>query len=249
MVTQAEVHWIELDTVDSTNTHLMNAYQCGQVHGVVAMLARAQTAGRGRAGRSWLAQPGASVCLTVGVPLKAAPPLPLPLHVGIALATTLAAHGAPVRLKWPNDLLLQGGKLGGVLCESFHAGGQPHVVIGVGLNLSPMEVVLAPGALPVAALHGHPGVASKTPRQWAELLVPAMLAQMEVCLLGSSPVLPSLFAPWDAWHGLPLQVQDGGRILMRGTGMGVNSNGAYLLNTAGGLSAVHAGDLSLRVQP
>ncbi|HEX4918443.1 MAG TPA: biotin--[acetyl-CoA-carboxylase] ligase [Limnobacter sp.] len=249
MVTQAEVHWIELDVVESTNSHLINAYQSSAVRGVVAVVAHAQTAGRGRAGRVWHASPGASLCFSLGLPLSGPVPALLPLCTGLALAHTLQNLGISISLKWPNDLLLAGGKLGGVLCEAFQVQGQAHVVIGVGLNLdNPSGVRLSLNALPVACLHAQAAVVRRSPVAWAKLLVPALLEGLAPCLAGQTEGVPVEFAQWDAWRGLPLQVEDAGRVLMHGTGMGINAQGAYLLDTAEGLKAVHAGDLSLRVQ-
>ncbi|HEX4843048.1 MAG TPA: biotin--[acetyl-CoA-carboxylase] ligase [Limnobacter sp.] len=249
MVTQAEVHWIELDVVDSTNSHLINAYHTGAVHGVVAVVAHAQTAGRGRAGRVWQARRGASLCLSLGLPLTGPVPALLPLCTGLAIAHTLQDLGVTVALKWPNDLLLAGGKLGGVLCEAFQAQGQTHVVVGVGINLdNPLDSDLPAGALPVACLHAQPAVIRQTPVAWARLLVPALLARLTPCLAGQTAGVAAEFARWDAWRGMPLQVEDAGQVLMHGVGMGINAQGAYLLDTSTGLKAVHAGDISLRVQ-
>lgn len=107
-------------------------------------IADEQTAGRGRTGAAWLAEPGAALLLTIGAVLHAAPTV-LPrasLVAGLALADLLAARtGADVRLKWPNDLMaVVGGrwrKLGGILCERVGgACGDPVWLCGIGLNLT-----------------------------------------------------------------------------------------------------------------
>ncbi|WP_370261671.1 biotin--[acetyl-CoA-carboxylase] ligase [Limnobacter sp.] len=246
MVTQANVNWIELDTVDSTNTYVINACQAGAVDTPLVVLAHEQTAGRGRAGRAWQAQPGASLCMSLGLVVPGALPTALPLAIGVAVANALRAQGAEVQIKWPNDLLINSSKLGGLLCESFQAQGQTHIVVGLGINLNPMALELNAFALPCAFLHAQPGVQVRSPKAWAEYLLPAMLNAVQASAQGALQATLVSFSHLDAWYKKPLQVQDGGRVLMQGIGMGVNQEGAYLLDTEAGLKAVHAGDLSLR---
>lgn len=122
----------------STNAEVVAAARDGAPEGLV-IVAEEQLAGRGRMGRSWSAPPRSGVLLsfllrpTVRV---AAWPL-LPLLAGLALAETVAGVGEipDVRLKWPNDLLVDGKKLAGILTERTDAGGDA-VVVGVGLNVT-----------------------------------------------------------------------------------------------------------------
>lgn len=101
-------------------------------------VAEHQTAGRGRRGRVWLASPGGSICLSIGrmVPLAPADLVPMGLVTGIAVADTLAAHGVgKVGLKWPNDVEVEGSKLGGILVDvAGESAGPTRVVLGIGLN-------------------------------------------------------------------------------------------------------------------
>lgn len=120
----------------STNAELMRRAEAGAPSGSV-LVARRQTAGRGRMGRSWFAEPGAS--LTFSLLWRFAPgtlPHGLSLAVGVALAEALGELGADaIALKWPNDVLRAERKLAGVLVELVP--GAPHAaVIGIGLNLS-----------------------------------------------------------------------------------------------------------------
>jgi BirA family biotin operon repressor/biotin-[acetyl-CoA-carboxylase] ligase len=102
-----------------------------------ALIALRQSAGRGRAGRSWLSGDDS---LTFSLAWKFERPLHalagLPLAVGVALAETLGRLDVPVQLKWPNDLLKDGAKLAGVLIETQQApAGSLWAVVGVGINL------------------------------------------------------------------------------------------------------------------
>jgi BirA family biotin operon repressor/biotin-[acetyl-CoA-carboxylase] ligase len=104
------------------------------------IVADAQTAGRGRMGRSWRSERGAGIWLTmIERPRDASALDVLSLRVGLALAPALDAFAAsPVRLKWPNDLYVASRKLAGVLIEARWREGQPEwVAIGVGVNLRP----------------------------------------------------------------------------------------------------------------
>ena len=104
------------------------------------IVADAQTAGRGRMGRSWRSEPGAGIWLTlIERPRDAAAVDVLSLRIGLALAPVLDAFAAtPVLLKWPNDLYVGDRKLAGVLIEARWRDAQPEwLAIGVGINLRP----------------------------------------------------------------------------------------------------------------
>jgi BirA family biotin operon repressor/biotin-[acetyl-CoA-carboxylase] ligase len=125
----ADVRWFE--SIDSTNRYLLDRAAAGAPEGTVAV-ADAQTAGRGRLGRAWLAPPGAA--LLVSVLLRPIVP-PERVHL-VTLAAALAAVDALPRtgalVKWPNDVVIDDRKLAGVLAEADGAGA---VVVGMGLNV------------------------------------------------------------------------------------------------------------------
>lgn len=125
------------DELPSTNTALMEEARGGAPEGLV-LVADHQTAGRGRLGRTWSAKPGTA--LLVSVLLR--PPLPVDELPLVLMATGLAAcdgveaaAGFRPRLKWPNDLVVEDRKLAGMLSEAA-GGGQPAVVVGIGINVS-----------------------------------------------------------------------------------------------------------------
>ena len=123
----ADLRWFA--EVDSTNRLAADLARAGAPDGVVVG-ADHQTAGRGRRGRTWDSRPGAS--LLVSVILRPAPAL-VTLAAGVAAAEACeAVAGVRVGLKWPNDLLLDGAKLGGVLCELVGDA----AVVGLGMNLA-----------------------------------------------------------------------------------------------------------------
>ena len=126
-----------LDEVGSTNTELMERARAGAPEGVV-VVADHQSAGRGRLGRTWSAESGTA--LLVSILLR--PPLPITEVPLVLMAAGLAAcdgveaaAGFRPRLKWPNDLVVDDRKLAGLLTESS-GGDDPAVVLGLGLNVS-----------------------------------------------------------------------------------------------------------------
>ena len=123
-----------LDEVDSTNNWLRRELQ-GLQDGA-AVYTGSQTAGKGRRGRSWQNQPGEALYYSrlVRRPLK--DPATLPLMVSLAGADAVEALcGRRPQVKWPNDLLFDGKKICGILCESVLEGDGASYILGVGINL------------------------------------------------------------------------------------------------------------------
>ncbi|MGO9036267.1 biotin--[acetyl-CoA-carboxylase] ligase [Mycobacterium sp.] len=133
--------WRQLDVVTetgSTNADLIARAEGGvDIDGSV-LLAEYQNAGRGRHGRHWSAPPRAQIALSVGVGAASVPRSGwgwLPLATGVAVADALTAVcGVAAGLKWPNDVLVDGGKLAGILAEV--AAPTPVIVLGLGLNVT-----------------------------------------------------------------------------------------------------------------
>lgn len=135
-------HRIELAACGSTNDEAARLARAGAHHGTV-VIAQAQTAGRGREGRPWASPAGLGLYLSAvlrpPLPLSEVPPLTL--AIGVGLCEAIRATGAPAALKWPNDVLIDGKKLAGVLVEAQSQGPRLEaVIVGIGVNLA--------GALP-----------------------------------------------------------------------------------------------------
>ncbi len=211
------------------------------------LAAEEQTAGRGRAGRSWLAAPGDSLCFSIAWPFRGpvARLAGLPLAVGVALADALRARGHPVTLKWPNDLLLDGAKLGGILVETGSTRNDASTlwaVIGVGLNVHANRGRDEAIDAEVAAL-GHDIDRDRLLATLADALAVA-LAQFDAD--GLAPFADR----WQRWHafaGLPVTMLEQGQPRQQGIARGIDAQGCLLLETSEGLVAVAAGDVSLRV--
>lgn len=131
------------DSIDSTNTYLMQASAPERGRFRVAVAVQ-QTSGRGRRGRQWLSPPGAGLYLSLA--WSCSTPLDqlsgATLVIGACVASALDKIGvAGIQLKWPNDIMLNDGKLGGILTESRIArSGQTVIVTGIGINRDLSEV-------------------------------------------------------------------------------------------------------------
>jgi BirA family biotin operon repressor/biotin-[acetyl-CoA-carboxylase] ligase len=212
------------------------------------LIAEHQTAGRGRAGRSWLSSPGNSLTFSLAWHFGGGAQrlTGLPLAVGVALAETLARLDVQVQLKWPNDLLKDGNKLAGILIETQAAqDGGVWAVIGVGLNLAMPDELEARIGRELAAA---PWLARMDRDQlMAELLdgLAAMLRQFE------QAGFAAFAARWNlrhAWQGQIVRIIDHGAVLHEGRAAGVDDAGRLLLDTLNGRMAIVAGDVSLRVK-
>jgi BirA family biotin operon repressor/biotin-[acetyl-CoA-carboxylase] ligase len=133
--------WRRLDVVaetGSTNADLLDRSAAGEDIDGSVLFAEYQSAGRGRHGRHWSAPPLAQIALSVGIDGSSVPRTGwgwLPLATGVAVADALdAVAGVPAGLKWPNDVLVDGGKLAGILAEV--AAPASTIVVGLGLNVT-----------------------------------------------------------------------------------------------------------------
>ena len=134
---------------------------------VAIVVAETQTSGRGRGSNAW-SSPRGSIALTITVPGVPVSRLGvLPLGVGHAVADALRSLGAPAFVKWPNDVLIEGGKVCGILCESSLLSRTARVFIGIGINVEPASV--DPKVLSGATTLGTHGVAADRPSLVAEI--------------------------------------------------------------------------------
>ena len=154
---------LALASTDSTNAHGLRL--APTLTGPLWLLAEEQTAGRGRRARPWASPKGNFHATLVLAPREAADQVALrSFAAALALRDTLVAlTGLPAAfaLKWPNDVLLNGGKVAGILLESVAAGvGVAHLAIGIGVNLiaAPDASLLEPGALRAVTLLAETGL-------------------------------------------------------------------------------------------
>lgn len=227
---------------DSTNTQLLNIRGDDDPQ---ALLAEFQSAGRGRRGRDWVSPFAANLYLSLAWTFSGWPThiSALPLAVGVACARTLPKCEG-LQLKWPNDLLVSGRKLGGILIEQRgESGADCRAVIGIGLNVTMQK-----------------NQASAVTQDWTSLAIEGLSLSRNVL---AADVLSRLvealmafeshgFAPfaaeWDRHDvtlGKPVRVHQG-RESTLGIGRGVDADGALKLEVQGKLQRILSGDVSLR---
>ena len=139
-------------TIGSTNAELVERAQSRSVDGMV-LTAEVQTAGRGRRGRQWLSPFGRNLAVSLGVAIDRPPPEvgALALAVGLGVHDALTDLGAPdVQLKWPNDVLLGGRKVAGILVELVRLSPTVEVVIGIGVNVGCGSAIASQVEQPIA---------------------------------------------------------------------------------------------------
>ena len=220
-----------LDVVASTNDVLKEKARAGAPEWSV-VLADRQTGGRGRAGHQWIS-PAGNLYLSVLV----RPTLPadvttvLPLAAGLAIAEAASGFAVAPRLKWPNDVVVEGRKLAGILVEGLGgAGGIEAAVIGVGVNVG-----LDPGSLP-------PELAGRVTSLVALTGRPAAVADVAAAVLARLRVwydrlaregAPRVLAAWREcslpWWGRRVEARSGGSVL-RGIVHGLDQRGALVLD-------------------
>jgi BirA family biotin operon repressor/biotin-[acetyl-CoA-carboxylase] ligase len=229
-----------LSETDSTNAEALRRAAAGDA-GPVWILARRQSAARGRRGRAWSAPEGnfgATLLMRPdGNPALRSFVAALGLHDALVAATGRAGLFA---LKWPNDVLLSGRKLAGILLETGPAG---TLAIGVGVNLAsaPERAHLEPGAVAPASLAGATGI-RVAPEDFLDLLAPAVAAwEARLVAEGFEP----LRAAWLARAtriGQEITARLPGREIS-GRFETVDPTGALVLATADGRVALPAGEI------
>lgn len=237
--------------LDSTNQRLLAA--APSVGSLDVCIAEFQTQGRGRRGRRWSAPLGSGICLSVGWQFAGMPaePAALTLAVGVAVRRVLErVAGLTISLKWPNDLVFDDRKLGGILLElKAEAHGGAHVVVGVGLNVTlPAALLPTLSDWPRGAVDLKVALGSEPPPR--AVLAAAIVSEL-AALLADYPTrgFAAYRTEWrsaDFLRGRAVRLDEPtGRLL--GTAVGIDADGALLVETEGGLrQRVVAGDVSVR---
>ncbi|WP_207004364.1 biotin--[acetyl-CoA-carboxylase] ligase [Trinickia mobilis] len=258
-----------VDETGSTNADLMSELKglsrdAFALHVPAVRVAYRQTAGRGRQGRSWFGEPGNALMLSLGCVL----PRPLEGLAGLSLAVGTAlvdglrtlplAGEANVALKWPNDVLLDGGKLAGILIETaWNTPEASAVVIGAGINVQGAEALAAQVEAQQAGVAAQ--ARATRPAALSQAWSGANLTDTFIAVLNAldgalARFSSEGFAPfaerWSGYHayaGREVVLLEHGAEVARGIARGVDALGQLLLDTADGVRPIATGDVSLRL--
>lgn len=240
------IHWLE--TTTSTNDVAAHLAELGAAEGTT-VAADAQTAGRGRLGRTWFSPPGAGLYVSIvlhpsgDLSMRSNPSAFLTLASGVAIAEGVrTSTGLPAEIKWPNDVMIGRRKLAGILAEAAAQGDRlQHVIVGFGVNLQntsfPLE--LADRATSVEAETSRP---ADRARIFTQILI-AFSARYRDLQAGRfdailsawralSPSLPSSWVEWDTAAGV-----------MRGRAEDIDEHGALMVRVGGNLERLVAGEV------
>lgn len=236
-----------VEQIESTNDYLMGLTKSEACSGQVC-ITEVQTKGRGRRGRTWVSAFGSSVCLSIGWVFEAGVLAieGLSLAVGVAVVRALDKAGiVGVQLKWPNDILYQGKKLGGVLIElSGDAAGPCEVVVGVGLN------VRIPDAEGARIDQQWIDVSSITESACSRNYLTSLLLNELMLVISDYDNTGFTFyqSSWqhlDAFQGEEVMLTLGDKVIT-GVASGVNDKGALCVNVEGVCRYFNGGEVSLR---
>ena len=230
--------------IDSTNTALVNRAQDSSIDGQV-LTAEVQTAGRGRRGRQWHGAFGRNIAMSLGLRLDCEPTAvgSVSLVVGLAAAKVLEqVCDVEVGLKWPNDMLIENSKVGGILIELVRVTTPVEVVIGVGVNVAEAPHVDAPGALASTSLGDLSGFADRN--QLVALLINNIVEHCREFELSGFANFREQWKTRDAFRGQRVAVE--GSVNIVGVAQGISDDGALLVHTERGVERVIGGDVSLR---
>jgi BirA family biotin operon repressor/biotin-[acetyl-CoA-carboxylase] ligase len=237
--------------IDSTNSHLFRRGSAGAPSGLIC-LAEHQTAGKGRRGKTWISPFGSNIYLSIlwWFDSRIAELSGLSLMVGLAVARLVRSKGVwDVGLKWPNDIIWQGYKLGGILLEmSGEVDGCCYVVIGVGLNVAmPVQYGRSINQPWVSLTHI---LSHLTPSRnlLAAGLIDALVRTIQTFQCCGLDHLSHQWKAYDATFGKTVQLQSPNNSCVSGMALGIDDVGRLKLQTKDGERVYSSGEISVRVQ-
>jgi BirA family biotin operon repressor/biotin-[acetyl-CoA-carboxylase] ligase len=208
----------------------------------VLLVAAGQTAGRGRRGRRWHSAPGAGLTFSLARRIRrpARELAALSLVAGVAAARALRALGvAQAALKWPNDLVAGGAKLGGILVETRAAGGATLAVFGIGINCRRAADLERRLRRRVACVEQF--VSSFEENNIIERIVIALMQALDAFEAGGFETARQAWESMHAHAGQRLKVRLADGRSVTGIAAGLAEDGALSLRTRAGLKAIRSG--------
>ena len=241
-----------VDETASTNADLMGRARRTQLVQPVLRATDFQYEGRGRQGRPWFALPRHALLFSVGMPLAELPAsLPaITLACGVALAECMQPRGIAVQLKWPNDLRVDGRKLGGILSElGSDDKARFTLVIGIGINLHLEPSALQMIGQPALGLDElvPPAIVAAEREAWIGRLAAATLQTVEVFTRHGFAAFRARFNALMEGRGRTVDVMDDGAVVASGRLSDVDGHGRLLIDVGSGPPRlVSVGDVVFR---
>jgi len=245
------------ESIDSTNTRVAQLASQGAPEGVIAV-ARQQTAGRGRLGRAWVSPLDAGIYFSVLLrPLELSPAElgPITLAVGVAVSRAVEqCAGIRLGLKWVNDLVFEGRKIGGILAEmpSLSSNDDPSrkrpVVIGVGLNLRLDESVLPPELVGKVGWLEQIAAMPLDPNEVVAQLCYEIESVYETLKLKN---VDAIISQWRSRSVTLNQeiVATSGNTSIEGIAIDIDKSGALMVKMQDGrVQSLHAGEITIRAK-
>lgn len=239
-----KIHYVHFDTIDSTNTWAKNNAATLDPDGLTCITAKEQTAGRGRFRRRWISGKGENITATLFFTLKKDTPIITNMGQILSLSCiyVLKERGFLPQIKWPNDLLIDGKKIAGILCETAPLPDRQGIILGIGINVNMSDILLDAIDQPATSL------AQLSGRTWIleEILKPLV----EQFLIDLNRLETEGFAPFQeayeqylAFRGQPVTCTDGLQII-RGICHSINKEGRLnLLLPSGRVATLSAGEV------
>jgi BirA family biotin operon repressor/biotin-[acetyl-CoA-carboxylase] ligase len=232
----------EIDSTSDEAQHLDSSYFKAPRKANL-LLAQKQTAGHGRLGRPWHAAEGSALTMTLlyRQPVVERPLGHVPLLVGWSILRALGSHvpWKDLDLKWPNDILIQGKKVGGILCSAMNKSGQTWLSLGIGVNIGAME--FPPGLKSIATSVAHHSSSLITVTGMAQSIVECLEEDLEQ--LSPSELLKNVQGKSSICFGEEISYLEGD-IEKFGTTCGLDAEGAFLCRSASGsLHPLHVSEV------
>ena len=234
--------------LDSTNAYLLNRID-SRIHRHI-VLAEYQTHGRGRRGRYWISPFGCGLNISIGMIIRSSllRLSCLSVAIGIGVIRALKQHvKAPFQLKWPNDVMFDARKLGGILLEVRSSGGEhSYLVIGIGLNIrfpAKVRATIQQPWIDLASITDHP-----PPRNQ---LAASLIKQIDLLftddISSSAAHICKEWRQYDFCYGKQVELGLRDRKVY-GVARGVDDQGRFLLMVAGVMRRFDLGEVTVRVQ-
>jgi len=246
-------------STESTNSDLLNRWHQQLLQEPTSLMAFEQTAGRGKRGKNWISEKGRSLTFSMAYPFSSEFSMMklqgITLVCGLAILKALLEYlqltpsmGKKINLglKWPNDILLDGRKLGGILVE----GGQKSInepfwmIIGVGLNLGlPRQSTENLETANIEEMN-RLNIPLELASLW-QFLTSKVSQTLEIFSEKSFSEFQEEWNSWDCWQNHQLLVKQNDKVIHQGKNCGVNHSGYLILETPLGLQEISSGDLSI----